>query len=561
MQKATQDTPQGARSAFATPRRRYFTKSHAFSIRMRHMPTRPRPKLTLRTLLLAFALICAIATLANTFVVMFTTQKAELVENALQTNEAYAARIATSVEGVLSSELDRLGFASTVIGRTFTDPSALHDEAHRLLSQDHSFNSVLIANAEGKIIASAPSSLQLDGQVLQRRSPLTRREPMISDAFKSLAGNLVVFVSHPIFSRNGEYLGLVGGSIRLEQKNTLQTLMDLNIREDGAHVYLVDSHRQVLYHPDPERIGTILATDPIVEAALQHSHGSMRAINSSGNEMLAGFASIPSSRWSVISQRPLSNIEATLEATTIKVAKGIVPLGVFGLLLIWWLGVKISVPLSRLAESAKRLDAPESYERILAVPADYFESWQIRRALLLGANLLQEKIGRLNQQAHSDPLTGLANRRAMEETLVLWQQTLKTFAAIAVDIDHFKRVNDTYGHAVGDEALRTVAQLMRQASRPDDLVCRVGGEEFLLLLPNGSIATGAEVAERLRTVIEAAELDTVGHITISLGVALWRAGESMSDTLERSDRLLYQAKAQGRNRVVTEKELSAVAQS
>jgi diguanylate cyclase (GGDEF)-like protein len=89
----------------------------------------------------------------------------------------------------------------------------------------------------------------------------------------------------------------------------------------------------------------------------------------------------------------------------------------------------------------------------------------------------------------------------------------------------------------------------------------VGGEEFLLLLPNGSIATGAEVAERLRTVIEAAELDTVGHITISLGVALWRAGESISDTLERSDRLLYQAKAQGRNRVVTEKELSAVAQS
>jgi diguanylate cyclase (GGDEF)-like protein len=558
LQKANQDTPEGARSAFPTPRRRRFTKSHAFSIRMRHMPTRPRPKLTLRTLLLAFALICAVATLANTFWVMFTTQRSELAENALQTNQAYAARIATSVEEVLSSELDRLGFASTLIGHAFADRTALHDEAHRLLNQDHSFNSVLIANAQGKIIASAPSSLQLDGKALQRRSPLTRREPMISDAFKSLAGNLVVFVSHPVFSPDGEYLGLVGGSIRLEQKNTLQALMDLNIREDGAHVYLVDSHRQVLYHPDPRRIGTNLAADPIVDAALQQDHGSLRAKDGSGNEMLAGYASIPSSRWSVISQRPLSNIEATLKATTIKVAKGIVPLGLFGLLLIWWLGVKISVPLSRLAENAKRLDAPESYERILAVPADYVESWQIRRALLLGAALLQEKIGRLNQQAHSDPLTGLANRRAMEETMALWQQSLKTFAAIAVDIDHFKRVNDTYGHGAGDETVRAVARLMRQVSRPDDMVCRVGGEEFLLLLPNGSIATGAEVAERLRAVIEAAQFDTVGHITISLGVAMWKAGEPMSAALERSDRMLYQAKAQGRNRVVTEPALTGV---
>ncbi|WP_252091679.1 sensor domain-containing diguanylate cyclase [Pseudomonas sp. MWU13-3659] len=521
------------------------------------MPTRPRPRLNLRTLLLAFALTSAIATLANTFWVMFTTQKAELVENALQTNEAYASRIATGVEEVLRSDLDRLQFVSSSISQAFTDQPTLQKEAHRLLRQDTSFNSVLISNAEGKIIASAPSSLQLDGQMLQRRSPLLRREPMISDAFQSLAGNLVVFVSHPVFSQSGEYLGLVGGSIRLEQKNTIQALMDLNIRNDGAHVYLVDSQRRVLYHPDPKRIGTVLATGPIVDAALKQSHGSMQAPDGNGNEMLAGYASIPSSHWGVISQRPLSNIQARLEATTIKVAKGIAPLGLFGLLVIWWLGLKISVPLSRLAESAKRLDAPESYDRILAVPADYFESWQIRRALLLGANLLQEKIGRLNHQAQSDPLTGLANRRAMEETLELWQETLETFATISMDIDHFKRVNDTYGHGAGDETLRAMARLMRQASRPDDLACRIGGEEFLLLLPNSSISTAAEVAERLRTRIEATDFDTVGHITISLGVALWRKGESISATLEKSDRLLYQAKAQGRNRVVSEKELPA----
>ncbi|MCZ7024392.1 diguanylate cyclase, partial [Salmonella enterica subsp. enterica] len=85
---------------------------------------------------------------------------------------------------------------------------------------------------------------------------------------------------------------------------------------------------------------------------------------------------------------------------------GIAPLALFGIILIWWLGARISAPLSRLAECAKRLDTPDSYERISAVPARYFESWQIRRALLLGATLLQEKIGKLNQQAQTDALTG-----------------------------------------------------------------------------------------------------------------------------------------------------------
>lgn len=516
------------------------------------MPTRPRPKLNLRILLLAFALIAAFSTLANTFWVMLTTQRAELVENALQTNEAYASRIADSLEGVLTSDLDRLRYAATSIGENFSDQSALTKEAHRLLSQDRSFNSVLIADAEGKVIASAPRSMRLDGQLLQNRSPLSKREPMISDAFQSLTDHLVVFVSHPVFNRNKQYLGMVGGSLRLEQKNTIQALMDLNVREDGAYIFLVDSQRRILFHPDPKKIGEVLVANRLVDAALDHTNGSMQAINESGNEVLAGYATIPSSHWGVVSQQPLASIQASLESTAKKVAKGVAPLGLFGLLMVWWIGRKISVPLSRLAENAKRLDAPECYERIIAIPADYIESWQIRRALLLAANLLQEKIGRLNLQAQSDPLTGLTNRRGMDEAIGLWQETLKSFAVISVDIDHFKAVNDTYGHGVGDETLLEMARLMKQASRPDDLVCRVGGEEFVLLLPNSPASVATNVAERLRAVVASAQFETVGHITISLGVALWRTGEPVTATFEKADQLLYRAKSLGRNRVVSE---------
>ncbi|TFW38588.1 sensor domain-containing diguanylate cyclase [Pseudomonas putida] len=514
------------------------------------MPTRPRPKLNLRILLLAFALIAAFSTLANTFWVMLSTQKAELVENALQTNEAYAARVADSLQGVLTSDLDRLRYAADSIGESFSDQRSLRKEAYRLLRQDRSFNSVLIADADGKVVVSAPGSMRLDGQLLQNRLPLSKREPMISDAFQSLADHLVVFVSHPVFDRNKHYLGLVGGSIRLQQKNTIQALMDQNVREDGAYIFLVDSQRRILYHPDPKRIDEVLIGSRLVDAALAHSNGSMQALNESGNEVLAGYARIPSSNWVVVSQQPLASIQASLEATAKKVAKGVAPLGLFGLLMVWWIGRKISVPLSLLAENAKRLDAPACYERISAIPADYIESWQIRRALLLAANLLQEKIGRLNLQAQSDPLTGLTNRRGMDETIGLWQETLRSFAVISVDIDHFKAVNDTYGHGAGDETLREVARLMKQASRPDDLVCRLGGEEFALLLPNSSISVAKDVAERLRAVVASAQFETVGHITISLGVALWKTGEPVIATFEKADQLLYRAKALGRNRVV-----------
>lgn len=516
------------------------------------MPTRPRPKLNLRILLLAFALIAAFSTLANTFWVMLSTQKAELVENALQTNEAYAARVADSLEGVLTSDLDRLRYAATSIGESFSDQRALTKEAHRLLNQDSSFNSVLIADAEGKVVVSAPGSMRLDGQLLQNRLPLSKQEPMISDAFQSLARHLVVFVSHPVFDRNNHYLGLVGGSIRLEQKNTIQALMDLNVREDGAYIFLVDSQRRILYHPDLKRVGEVLIGNRLVDAALEHSNGSMQALNESSNEVLAGYAKIPSSGWVLVSQQPLESIQASLDATAKRVAKGVMPLGLFGVLMVWWIGRKISVPLSRLAENAKRLDASECYERISAIPADYIESWQIRRALLLAANLLQEKIGRLNLQAQSDPLTGLANRRGMEEAIGLWQKTLKSFAVISVDIDHFKAVNDTYGHGAGDDTLREVARLMKQASRPGDLVCRVGGEEFALLLPDSSIAVAKDVAERIRAVVASAQFETVGRVTISLGVALWKTGEPVTATFEKADQLLYRAKSLGRNCVVCE---------
>lgn len=162
----------------------------------------------------------------------------------------------------------------------------------------------------------------------------------------------------------------------------------------------------------------------------------------------------------------------------------------------------------------------------------------------------------LERASLTDPLTGLYNRRHLNRTLQAEidrsQRQHTTLAVILLDIDHFKAVNDTYGHACGDSVLRELANRCLQTLRGMDCACRLGGEEFLMLLPDTSSEQAQIVAERLRQLTEGKAIDTaVGPIsvTISLGVAGLIEGESGLQLLERVDEALYMAKREGRNQV------------
>jgi diguanylate cyclase (GGDEF)-like protein/PAS domain S-box-containing protein len=158
--------------------------------------------------------------------------------------------------------------------------------------------------------------------------------------------------------------------------------------------------------------------------------------------------------------------------------------------------------------------------------------------------------------ALTDPLTGLHNRRGLEgrsEALHFRPGGAPvTQVWIMVDIDHFKRVNDTHGHEAGDEVLKAVAEALRSTARGADLVARFGGEEFVLVLPDTSAELAVRIAERLRLAIEALSTDVGGQIirvTASFGVAQRAAQESQLEVLERADAALYSSKNGGRNRV------------
>jgi len=159
--------------------------------------------------------------------------------------------------------------------------------------------------------------------------------------------------------------------------------------------------------------------------------------------------------------------------------------------------------------------------------------------------------------AKTDSLTGLLNRRAILEHLeyqvVRCQRNFEPFCIFQADLDHFKRVNDTYGHDVGDHVLRELSERLRGNCRQQDLLARWGGEEFLMLLPWTDLAGGLVLAEKFRLLVDS-ELLPAGKqdlpLSLSLGVAVYQPGQSLDDCIRAADQALYQAKNLGRNRVV-----------
>jgi diguanylate cyclase (GGDEF)-like protein len=165
---------------------------------------------------------------------------------------------------------------------------------------------------------------------------------------------------------------------------------------------------------------------------------------------------------------------------------------------------------------------------------------------------LEARARMLRRFAEQDSLTNLANRRAIEHFCTSLPAT-ESICLVLVDVDHFKAVNDRYGHIVGDVVLREVAAVLSGSVRAQDRVARWGGEEFLIVLPGGSAGLGAEAARRLRRRVEehAWSLHASGlRLTVSAGVSAGPAGE-FEVVLSRADAAVYAAKRAGRNQVIT----------
>jgi diguanylate cyclase len=186
---------------------------------------------------------------------------------------------------------------------------------------------------------------------------------------------------------------------------------------------------------------------------------------------------------------------------------------------------------------------------------------------------LRENLDAARNESLMDPLTTLANRKYFDESLPRHMaeaaSTTEPLSLMLTDIDHFKNFNDTFGHLTGDQVLRLVAQSVKQNVKGQDIAARYGGEEFAIVLPRTALREAITVADQIRRSVMSKELmkrstgEHLGRVTVSIGVATHRRGDSMNSLIERADACLYAAKRNGRNRVIceTDPEVSPAAET
>lgn len=520
------------------------------------MKPNKRLSVDLRGLILASSLLILFSTLIISFYAAFWAQRKALLDNAYEVSRAYAEKMASTVGDFLYGAQRRLAFSAGQIGGGFDDNRLLASEAQRLLNQDASFSSIVITDTHGRVMEAQPNSSSVDELIessLEIKAALAERRPMIGNVHRTQSGNLLIFISVPVRNNKGDFLGLIGGAIHIHEHGTLHTLLRDHYNRDGTYTYIVDRQRWFIDHPDVRMAGQLASRNEAVDAVLKGQIGNQIVASPLGQQMIAGFAPVPSAGWGVVSQRSRDSTLAALDSLMTQMLLSVLPFAILSIIAIWWLAHLISLPLRQLAQSAIGIDSAENILKIKNVRAWYQEAAYIKQKMLKGMGSIREKFLRLNSQARTDPLTGLANRRAKREAMRKLEAEQQPFSIIVLDIDHFKSINDSFGHTAGDAALSALAALLKKCSRNGDLACRVGGEEFLLLLPSAPIDAAARMGERLRLLVEQMEIETVGHLTISLGVAAWpTSGQTVDEVMKKADELMYRAKTQGRNRMIAD---------
>lgn len=376
----------------------------------------------------------------------------------------------------------------------------------------------------------------------------------------------------PIRNADGQVIGVLGAhahwswvtriveSAALSHKNSTPDIEALIIDHDG----------KVLY---PEALmGQQLAID------------TKRQGWTAGNGFLTSVVTVPTPSstvlsWSIAVRQPL---ETALQPARLLMYKllilGVVAAVLFGLVA-YYLALYLSRPIEQLARSARQVQnqqpgAQFPLQHPVLEIAQLGQSIDAMTQSLLGkerelqeanasleatvaqrtAALTQANAELLSLATH-DSLTGVYNRRRFDEKLteytLLFRRTGRPFSLLLIDADHFKRINDSHGHAVGDDVLQQLAQLIQSSLRTTDFVARYGGEEFAVLLPEiAKPDTPEVVAEKIRVAVAEAHFPVIGHVTVSIGIGLADPADNNHNALiKRADQQLYQAKAAGRNQV------------
>ena len=367
----------------------------------------------------------------------------------------------------------------------------------------------------------------------------------------------------------------------------IQTLTPAVAREQQLEVFIFDRSGQLIHAPGRQqavlqRLGQALPDPSFAKVPSDaHQPREIKVLRwQDGKTYLTAHAHLPARNaesdlgWHIVARIPVDIAFAQADAAVAKALLGGLAAAAVASLLAWLAARRLSEDLDALARAAKDLEAGKPGADIPAAHSSR-EVQRLSSALrdmihkLLSANeametqvrqrtqQLEEANQELDRQARSDPLTGLLNRRGfdaqMNHDLALARRSGRPLSIITVDVDHFKRINDTHGHDVGDQVLQRLAATLATRLRQSDVVARLGGEEFAVLLPDTDLEGARTIAQELVDSQASLGYPVIGGLTISAGVSTLRGAEDTAqELLRRGDMALYQAKREGRNCVVVQ---------
>ncbi|WP_308636832.1 sensor domain-containing diguanylate cyclase [Paenibacillus silvisoli] len=517
---------------------------------------------SIRTMVSALIVLSVLITLSISLLISYHNEKNSLITMSFQLNQMYTTKIGDTVNELFAGMKKNLQVNAESIATAGIDRPDLNERVMLIQRANPMYKTVLVVDKAGKVVSISPDAKPpLLGKTIASegsKQALKERRPLISEPYISAAGALVIMVSHPLWDEDGQYLGYIGGTIRLHEPNLLNTILgDATASGNGTYAYVVSASGTIIYHPDKSRIGDHSFANPIFADMLSGHSGSKRILNSRGVDMLASYTYMKETGWGVVSQTPTAVVLEASKRPILRVALYMVPILLLLLLVIYWLIGKMSEPLAKLAQFAVVLQSSKmAREEVPRIHSWNSEANAMHRAFVLAVNHIRRRFDHLSLEAQTDPLTGLFNRRTMDLYINTWIAQELPFVILVLDLDRFKQVNDTFGHERGDDVLRFLASAMKSQFNEDQICCRFGGEEFVVLLPETELDAAMAQAQKLRAGMEKTDSPIGRPVTLSMGVARFPdTAQDAAGLFRVADEALYRAKHLGRNRV----ELAAAA--
>ncbi|WP_249869590.1 sensor domain-containing diguanylate cyclase [Oceanobacillus saliphilus] len=512
--------------------------------------------ITIKFAIIVLAVFTAFSATITNWYISNNSLRNTLIENRLENNYRYAQKVSISTSVLLNDMEQNLRTLAEIIGQQEFSQSDLD---HWYAASSQYYNSLFTTDSDGTVQLMSPQVVPNNQNSVQpgtkiksdlMKQALQEQKPFISNPYLAQTGNLVVLLSYPIFDTAGNYKGVVDGTIYLESESSLNGILNEHEFLNESSVFVVDRKGNIIYHPDVSRINESVADHPLIQSAIQGKSGSSQIINNRGTEYFSGYASVEETGWGIITQTPSSVIEAPLRTMTQKMIVQSLPLLVLIIWIAWIFTNRLTKPINKLAQFSK--EATLTKKTPTAHNLEFKSSiYEVRQL----CQYIQKHIQLLNKQVHRDGLTGLYNRRSFDLQIEELVHQKIPFSLIMLDIDNFKKVNDKYGHLVGDDVLRFLALTMKDMSREEDLCYRYGGEEFTILLTEKNRQEAFTLAERLRTKIAETPSPTGQPITISLGISTYQEeNHKPEEVIKKADTALYQSKNEGRNQTTVYKE-------